>query len=45
MEISYEIQEKHELESVQMGGGCYMKCEVNVNYGADYWCCERIKSA
>ena len=45
MEISYEIQEKQELESVQMGGGCYTKCEVNVDYGADYWCCERIKSA
>ena len=31
MEISYEIQEQQELESVQMGGGCYTKCEVNVS--------------
>lgn len=45
MEISYEVLEKSISQEVHMGGGCYTMCEVNVNYGADYWCCERIKSA
>ena len=47
MDISYEIVSPKEQEAnvVQMGGGCYTKCEVNTDYGADYWCCERIKSA
>ncbi len=45
MEIIYEIIENTLPEGIVYGWGCYMKCEVNTDYGADYWCCERIKGA
>lgn len=45
MEIIYEVAEQKVQEDIVMSSGCYMQCEVNVNYGADYWCCDRIKGA
>ena len=44
MEICYDVPRKT-VKKIHMGGGCYTKCEVNTNFGADYYCCERIKSA
>lgn len=45
MEIVYEIIENFKMSETTYGRGCYTSCEEHNNYGADYWCCERIKNA
>lgn len=45
MEIEFEVKEEKEPKNNHPSRGCFFRCEVNTNYGFNFWCCERIKSA
>ena len=42
MEIIYEVIEQKIEQDVVAGGGCYTECNVNTDYGNDYYCCENF---